>query len=226
MKTKAVLIFADALQVDLVKRGLPVSLQSLVRLPVLGSECGADVHLFTSAMRESSPNVHVHSQHGATFAERLERATDEVAALGYEQIVIVGRDCPLLENADINRAFSGLTTRQLVLGPDHRGGCYLIGLRASNRSLLRGVCWKRNTDCRQLIERAGGDVLLLPIKQDVDSWRDLSLLARSSLKLGRLLRLLLERLLSLGRDRFEVLVDPARKAIRVRQQIPPPVLAT
>jgi glycosyltransferase A (GT-A) superfamily protein (DUF2064 family) len=139
--------------------------------------------------------------------------------------VIVGRDCPLLENADISGAFAGLTTNQLVLGPDHRGGCYLIGLRASNRYLLRGIRWKRNTDCRQLVERAGGDVLLLPIKQDVDSWRDLSLLARSSLKLGRLVRLFLDRLVSLGRDRFEVLVDLARKAIRVRQQMPPPVLA-
>jgi hypothetical protein len=224
VKTKAVLIFADALRLDLVKRGLPLSLQALFRLPAPGSECPADVHLFTSARQESLPNVHVHSQCGATFAERLERATHEVAALGYEQIVIVGSDCPLLENADIKRAFAGLATKQLVLGPDHRGGCYLIGLRARNRELLRGICWKRNTDCRQLIERAGGDVLLLQIKQDVDSWRDLSLLARSSLKLGRLLRLLLERLFSLGRDRFEVLVDAARKAMRVRQQIPPPVL--
>ncbi len=225
MKTKAVLIFADALRLDLVKRGLPVSLQSLFRLPALGSEDGADVHLFTSAGQESLPDVHVHAQRGASFAERLERATHEIAALGYEQIVIVGRDCPLLENADINRAFAGLSTNQLVLGPDHRGGCYLIGLRASNRYLLRGIRWKRNTDCRQLVERAGGDVLLLPIKQDVDSWRDLSLLARSSLKLGRFLRLFLERLVSLGRDRFEVLVDLARKAIRVRQQMPPPALA-
>ncbi len=35
----------------------------------------------------------------------------------------------------------------LVLGPDQRGGCYLIGLRLKDRARLRGVCWQRDTDC-------------------------------------------------------------------------------
>ena len=48
----------------------------------------------------------------------------------------MGRDCPGLGALDIERAFAELTSKKLVLGPDHRGGCYLIAFRIADRMVL------------------------------------------------------------------------------------------
>ena len=225
MHRKAVLVFADPIGLDLSRRGLPNFLRSLLDLRALvNGNVEADFHLFTSG--PALPGVRLHRQRGATFAERLEAATEEVAALGYNEIVLVGRDCPLLDATDIARAFAELATHRLVLGPDHRGGCYLIALHASERPLLRGIDWKRNTDREQLQKRCGhGAVALLPIKQDLDTWQDLPLLARNADACGRLVDFFLAQVLSLGEASASFFVDSARQAERVRRQLPPPAFA-
>jgi len=224
---KAVLIFADPIGLDLSRRGLPNFLRSLLDLrALLHRNVGADFHLFTSGPAPALPGVCLHRQHGATFAERLEAATEEIALLGYREIVLVGRDCPHLCADDIAAGFAALSTKRLVLGPDHRGGCYLIGLHARDRHLLRGVQWKRNTDCEQLQRRCGnGEVALLPIKQDLDSWQDLHLLARGADACGRLIVFFLDQVLSLGKSTADFFVDSAQQAERVRRQLPPPAFA-
>ncbi len=226
MKRKALLIFADSLALDLSRRRLPGSFRSLFDLnPVLRSPLDADVHLFTSNDLESTPTVTVHRQDGATFAARLEAAVDEIAARGYDEVVLIGRDCPDLNCDDIATAFRELENRRLVLGPDHRGGCYLIALRVADRALLQGVRWKRNTDCAQLIERSGRSrVFLLPVKQDLDSWADVKLCARRDDAIGRLASFFID-FVAAARREFDLFVDLAAQFVRVRGQMPPPALA-
>ncbi len=218
---KAVLVFADPIGLDLTRRRLPDSLRPLFQFGRLRAEVAADVHLFTSGS-VVLPGVEVHQQTGRNFAERLERATEELAALGYEQIVIIGRDCPTLAAADISDAFAELALRRFVVGPDHRGGCYLIGLRAADRQFLRGIRWRRNTDCRQLQDRIGTNLSLLKVKQDLDSWADLHLLARAHSAFSRMVRFLLEQIDSLGRAPVVLSRGPAWQAFLARQQMPPP----
>lgn len=69
-------------------------------------------------------------QVGADFGERLLAAARSVVARGYERIIIVGNDCPRLETKNILLAASELDNHASVVGPDQRGGAYLIGLRA------------------------------------------------------------------------------------------------
>src|SRR5205814_4568355 len=127
----------------------------------------------------SSSGIHRQSGHG--FASRLENAIEKIHELGYDEIVAIGRDCPSLRATDIERAFAELASRKLVLGPDHRGGCYLIAFRSADRALLRDVRWKQNTDCAELLRRGGLEhVFLLPVKHDLDSWTDLRLFARTN----------------------------------------------
>ena len=129
---------------------------------------------FTTGNRAIGSAPSVHRQTGRTFAARFENAIETIARLGYDEVVAIGRDCPALRGLDIERAFAELKSKKLVLGPDHRGGCYLIAFRSADRELLRDVRWKRNTDCAQLLHRAGAaQVFLLPVKHDLDSWSDL-----------------------------------------------------
>lgn len=223
VKQKAVLVFADPIGLDLSRRRLPRSLRPLLSLRRLGAgEIGADFHLFTSGGTVALPGFVSHVQRGATFAQRLEAATEELARLGYEKIVIVGSDCPALTSYDIATAFRRLAAERLVLGPDHRGGCYLIALRRSDRNLLRGVRWNRDGDRTQLSGRVAADeVSFLSVKQDVDSWADVRLLARAGNQMAAFILMLFR----LGKSVHDFFVDLAAQALRVRGQRPPPFAA-
>ncbi len=224
-RRKAILVFADQLGQDLAKRRLPQSLRGLFELNSLRKtpDLPADVHLFTSGsvLARSRPNVHL--QRGASFGEKLENAVLRIAALGYDEVVVIGRDCPRLNADDIVSAFAQLSNHRLVLGPDHRGGCYLIGLRTADRHLLSGIRWKTDRDYAQL-RTCGVTVATLAVKHDLDSWADLRLVARGHDWIARLLRFVLRKIGgSLGAARF--FVSLAAQRVRVRWQLPPPAFA-
>ncbi|HEX3816954.1 MAG TPA: DUF2064 domain-containing protein [Chthoniobacterales bacterium] len=225
MNRKAVLIFAEATGLDLSRRRFPRALQSLLALPDLaGTNAGTDFHLFTSGRGTTAafPGLICHEQRGTTFAQRLEAAVEEIASLGYDEVVLVGSDCPTLVADDIAIAFAELETKRLVLGPDHRGGCYLIGLRLADRQLLRAITWNRGRDCAQLSKRVdAAEVAYLFVKQDVDTWADVHLLARS----GHRLAALLATFCQAGQRTHDFFVDLPAQRQRVRGQIPPPALA-
>ncbi len=223
MNRKAVLVFAAPVGLDLARRKLPRALQPLLSWQrVDRSGVAADLHLFTSGASVALPGFQTHAQRGATFAERLENATQELARLGYEEIVLVGSDCPSLHPGDVAAAFRELAGKRLVLGPDHRGGCYLIALRTVDRHLLQGVRWNRNSDYAQLRERvAAGATTSLSVKQDVDNWADVRLLARA----GHRLALLIVTLFRAGQSVENLFVDLSAQAVRARGQIPPPAFA-
>jgi hypothetical protein len=184
METRALLIFADSAHTDCKRRGWPSAFRIL--LETQGFEVeenpGIDLHLFTTRGSQGpvSSCLRVHLQEGTTFGQRLENAIEALARIGYQEIVIVGRDCPDLGQSDIAAAFEHLRQQRLVLGPDHRGGCYLIGIHARDREILHGIRWQRNTDFCQILNRFGNqEVFRLGVKIDLDSLSDVWLLARS-----------------------------------------------
>jgi glycosyltransferase A (GT-A) superfamily protein (DUF2064 family) len=162
-------------------------------------------------------------QQGASFGEKLENAIATLVRLGYHEIVIIGRDCPDLEPVDLHRAFESLEQNRLVLGPDHRGGCYLIAFHASDAPRLTGVQWQRNTDFRQIRERFVGDsVLELPVKADLDTWQDLWLLARSKSSLRSMAKALLDTL-RVSHAFPPDSAPPCDSLQRISWQLPPPL---
>src|SRR5207248_9503207 len=199
---QAVLIFADETHVDLARRSFPRAAQPLLNLPALSRlSREIDVHIFSSTGRAAPFAQGIHRQSGYDFASRLENAIEKIRELGYDEIVAIGRDCPSLRATDIERAFAELASRKLVLGPDHRGGCYLIAFRSADRALLRGVRWKRNTDCARLRRRChAADVFLLAVKHDLDSWNDLRIFARGESAPAHLAAFLLDIICVVGTD--------------------------
>lgn len=85
-------------------------------------------------------------QVGFTFGERIANAFSEAFNKGFEGVIVVGSDCPELETADILKAVEALETNQVVLGPDLRGGVFLIGLQKSafNRKQFIRLKWKQS----------------------------------------------------------------------------------
>ncbi len=225
MTRRAVLIFAEQAKLDLARRRLPLAALPLLPSPAIDEVGKAHVHIFGSRAAQARTGERFHLQHGRNFGERLEGAIETLTALGYAEIVVVGRDCPALVTADVVLAFARLCDHRLVLGPDHRGGCYLIGFRAEDRALLQGIRWKRNTDCAELTARAGtAGVALLPVKHDIDSWADLRLLKQTSERVARIAAFLLVKFCAIS-DTVKILVHAAAQFVRTRMQMPPPAFA-
>jgi glycosyltransferase A (GT-A) superfamily protein (DUF2064 family) len=226
-KRMAVLVFADSVALDLSRRKWPRNFQELLKaLPSdSGGPAGIDVHRFSSHHLSSvaKSRTRFHLQRGSSFGERLENAIEDLAELGYHQLVIVGRDCPDLEVSDVFQAFSLLESHRLVLGPDHRGGCYLIAFHTADRSLLRGVRWQRNSDCQELRERFGPEnTLALLVKQDLDTLDDVRLLARSMSRARGVAESLLRRIATECEPYDFPRVDHRLWNMRVHWQLPPP----
>lgn len=220
----AILIFAESQQRDRRRRALPVAASPLLSLPDLRSLAGrAEVHWFTDRPAHAAPAPHlrVHRQRGRGFAQRLENAVDDLAAMGYRRVVIVGRDCPQLSAADVAEALAQLESgKRLVVGPDHRGGCWLIAVHAADRALLSGVRWQHDTDAGELLSRvAPAQAVVLDTRFDLDDLADLRLLARHFLPATRVMGLL-----SVGPHAAPILTA-ADLHLRVAHQLPPPRVA-
>lgn len=120
-----------------------------------------------------------------------------------------------------------LRQHRLVLGPDHRGGCYLIGIHANDQGKLHGIRWQRNTDFRQIVDRFGDQqVCKLCVKLDLDSLSDVWLLTRSQSPWGIVSKLL--RKLLLNRQCFSLRTEKIYPIENQREywQLPPPVTQT
>ncbi|WP_420386888.1 TIGR04282 family arsenosugar biosynthesis glycosyltransferase [Roseivirga sp.] len=116
-------------------------------------------------------------QRGDTFGERLHNAFQQAFSEGYERVICVGNDCAELSPRDLINAEEGLHTSDLVIGPDYRGGVFLLGL---NRQLFTSTNWESlKWQSAELIpsilkEATQADVHFLIPKFDLNTTEDLS----------------------------------------------------
>lgn len=84
------------------------------------------------------------SQRGATFGERLTNAMAEVFSQGIERLLVVGNDCPQITAQHLRSAAQKLAAGENVIGPDRRGGVWLIGLLRENfdAAALAALPWE------------------------------------------------------------------------------------
>ncbi len=199
-RRRALLIFAQSVAADLRRRSWAPPWERLLALPKIDFSKfpGVEVHFFTSggAEREYPEDIRCHAQRGRTFGERLNAALEDLSGLGYDDVVVVGRDCPELQGSDIKHSFDCLDgAASLVLGPDHRGGCYLIGLHLRDRGMLAEVRWRQDSDFQEIEQRfAHREIERLRVKQDLDDYDDVRRLSRGASPLRRFAWALLRQL--------------------------------
>ena len=90
------------------------------------------------------------------WAERQGRLFCGAEARGEERVVLVASDSPHLSVAVVEGAFRELRRHDLVLGPVHDGGYYLIGMRApaTRHDVLGGVSMSTATVLGDVVARA------------------------------------------------------------------------
>ena len=90
----------------------------------------------------------------------------------FQEVVIVGTDCPLLGVPLLKQAFEALKSHNCVLGPSEDGGYYLIGLRRMISEIFRDIPWSTPGVLDVSLQRHPA-AHLLPLAYDVDESADL-----------------------------------------------------
>src|SRR5262249_15556149 len=133
----------------------------------------ADVEDVSIAVAKS---VHVVPQTGSGLAAALDSVFTQFAASGRPRVIAFNSDSPHLPGSALQSAFDVLETCDLVVGPTHDGGYYLVGARASHRGLFANDGMGTASALDTLLQRASDlrlSVRMLDSFYDIDVAADL-----------------------------------------------------
>ncbi|HEX7284887.1 MAG TPA: TIGR04282 family arsenosugar biosynthesis glycosyltransferase [Candidatus Angelobacter sp.] len=101
-------------------------------------------------------SVNVVAQKGEGLAAGLTSVFAHFAALGRQRVVAFNCDSPHLPASILGSAFETLTGHDVVVGPTHDGGYYLVGAKASHPALFHGDGMGTKSALDALLARARG----------------------------------------------------------------------
>jgi rSAM/selenodomain-associated transferase 1 len=197
--SRALILFAKAPVVGKVKTRLIPALgeegalrlyQKLLahQISLIKEYAGAvsELHVTSDPSHPEFNNFHgnILMQLGTDLGERMHHALEHSFST-YNSTVLIGSDCPGIDKAYLDSAFSALDEGfDAVLGPAVDGGYVLIGLRSGvaerSAELFRNVSWGTDTVLEQTRSLLQSNHLLwkeLPVMQDIDEPSDLEFLS-------------------------------------------------
>ncbi len=120
-------------------------------------------------------------QKGTGLGQRMASAFREAWRRGAGRAVIVGSDCPCIDDKLLAHALDRLKKNDAVLGPAYDGGYYLLGLNKNLSAeqfdlFFENIAWGTPHVCRQTMEKAQNahlSVSTLTRLHDIDRPEDL-----------------------------------------------------
>jgi uncharacterized protein len=93
------------------------------------------------------PGRHYQPQVGRDVGERMENAFQQAFSGGTSRALLIGSDIPDLPSDVFSEALRALDGNDAVIGPARDGGYYLIGFRSDTflPALFQGIEWSTNT---------------------------------------------------------------------------------
>jgi len=125
--------------------------------------------------------VPVVAQEGEGLAAGLTSVFRHFTAPGRQRVIAFNSDSPHLAPSVLGSAFEMLTTHDVVVGPTHDGGYYLVGAKAAHPSLFEGGSMGTRSALDRLLTRTKVLDLSTGFTEpfyDIDVANDLLLLAR------------------------------------------------
>ena len=120
------------------------------------------------------------AQKGEGLAAGLTSVFAHFAAPGRQRVVAFNSDSPHLPRSVLEDAFESLATHDVVVGPTHDGGYYLVGAKAFHPTLFAGDGMGTNSALERLLSRVRALELSLGFVDpfyDIDVADDLTRLA-------------------------------------------------
>lgn len=115
-------------------------------------------------------------QKGSNFDERIRSTVSSVFNLGYDEVIIVGNDCPNLSPELFEHSFNSLSSNDVVVGPSSDGGFYLLALKKNDENIYNDIRWYSSKVLPQLLDNIitlNFTFVLLPELNDIDDYADL-----------------------------------------------------
>ncbi len=112
------------------------------------------------------------------LGDRMANAFNRIFSEGYTRAVITGVDIPDLDGDVVKDAFSILESKDLVFGPAHDGGYYLVGMNSLHPEIFVGIPWSSDNTLESSLKRADALGLTYGLTQklhDIDTPEDLVL---------------------------------------------------
>ncbi len=170
---------------------------------------GKSGYLFFENLIQSSINelyktkfdVHLsfsNNQIGENFGEKITNEISKFFSIGYQNVIVVGNDCIQLNKQDIILANELLQKNKgILLGPNFRGGAYLIGVskESFNYQKFIQLKWQSNSlmaSFKNYAIQYNLSIKYLKVKKDInyqkDFWQIINQF-KSSNNLKKLIRL-------------------------------------
>ena len=125
--------------------------------------------------------VQIVAQKGEGLAAGLTSVFRHFTAAGKQLVIAFNSDTPHLSSSVLQSAFEILTAHDVVIGPTHDGGYYLVGAKAVHSSLFEGDGMGTRSALDRLLARTKALELSTGLTQpffDIDVADDLLVLAR------------------------------------------------
>lgn len=117
----------------------------------------------------------MHPQQGEDLGDRLFHAAREILTR-YEAVLFLGSDMPEITPDIILEAQAKMLSGEIVVGPAHDGGYYLLGIKQASPCMFQNIPWGTAQVLEKTLIRIREKNLaysLLPPQADIDTWDNL-----------------------------------------------------
>ncbi len=128
-----------------------------------------------------------------SFGKQLSAAIQVVFERGFEKVICIGNDCPALNKNRILEASEKLQTTDTVLGPDNRGGVYLLGISSKDfkPEVFENLAWQSEKMLESYIEQfINQKILMLEVLSDINNFQELQTYTTSKYFISFLLQII------------------------------------
>ncbi len=120
------------------------------------------------------------TQERGSLGQRMSRAFEKCFSLGFRNVVIIGTDCVMITEEDVETAFSLLSGREFeaVLGPATDGGYYLLGLCRKTDAVFQDMQWSTSHVFKETENRMKKSSLRHTVMRelaDIDKEKDINI---------------------------------------------------
>jgi len=124
---------------------------------------------------ENNFPIQLTNQQGADLGEKM-AFSFSVALQTYEYVVVIGTDCPDIDEGYLQQAFDALSEVDAVIGPAADGGYVLLGLKQFSPEIFKDISWGKDSVFKQTqdaLNDLGWSLHKLETKYDIDRPEDL-----------------------------------------------------
>jgi rSAM/selenodomain-associated transferase 1 len=178
VKTRLIPALGEEGAARLAGRMLRDTVEEASKVDVAEVELCADPEPSHPEWQDLLPSALLTAQGSGDLGRRLARAAERVLAEG-QRVILVGTDCPSLDERRLRQACWELEGHDAVIHPTFDGGYALLGLARFDPSIFSDIEWSTPSVARATMARIaalGWSLHIAETLQDIDEPEDLSAL--------------------------------------------------